>query len=111
MPESLAGPGGRHAMGARRATTLGQRQAIWERVQAGQSYRTVAAALGLSVWTVRKWARQGRRAGLAGLAPKRGRPRTGPLARCSPLVRYRVLRWKKQHPGWGAAYIAWKLGQ
>jgi transposase len=74
-------------MPATRATTIQQRQAIAELTAQGQSYQTVAQQLGLSFWSVRKWARQAKRGGLATLVSAIGRPATGPMAETDPRVR------------------------
>lgn len=96
-------------MPATRATTIQQRQAIADLTAQGQSYQAVAQQLGLSFWTVRKWARQGKRGGLAALISVMGRPATGPMAETDLRVRYVGLRLKRQHPTWGAAYILKKM--
>jgi len=98
-------------MPATRTTTIQQRQQIMELVQAGHSYAEIAQLLGLSYWTIRKWSRRTRNGELAQLVSPLGRPRYGPLAKAQPLIRYRVLRWKRQHPAWGAGYIVWRLGR
>lgn len=74
-------------MPATRATTIQQRQAIAELTAQGQSYQTVAQQLGLSFWSVRKWARQAKRGGLAALVSAIGRPVTGPMAETDPRAR------------------------
>lgn len=98
-------------MPATRPTTIQQRQRIMELVQTGHSYAESAQMLGLSYWTIRKWARRTRNGALAQLVSLIGRPRCGPLANAHPLIRYLVLRWKRQHPAWGAGYIVWRLGR
>jgi Integrase core domain/leucine-zipper of insertion element IS481 len=94
-----------------RATTLQQRQAIMEQRALGQSDRTVAQSLGLSRWTVRKWARRSRAGAPGSLVTRSGRPARGPLAAAPPLVRYWLLRLKRQHPDWGAAYVRRQAAQ
>jgi len=96
-------------MPATRATTIQQRQAIATLTAQGQSYQAVADQLTLSFWTVRKWARQAKRGGLAGLVSAMGRPATGSMAETDPRVRYVALRLKRQHPTWGAVYILKKM--
>jgi hypothetical protein len=96
-------------MPATRATTIQQRQAIATLTAEGQSYQAVAEQLNLSFWTVRKWARQAKRGGLAGLVRAMGRPASGPMAQTDPRVGYVALRLKRQHPSWGAAYILKKM--
>lgn len=98
-------------MPATRATTIQQRQRIMELVQAGHPYGEIAQMLNLSYWSIRKWAQRTHSGDLAQLVSAMGRPRRGPLAKAHPLIRYRVLRWKRQHPAWGAGYIVWRLGQ
>jgi len=82
-----------------------------ELTQTDHSYAEMAQILGLSYWTVRKWSRRTRQGALPQLVSAIGRPRRGPLAHAHPLIRYLVLRWKRQHPAWGADYIVWRLGQ
>jgi DNA-binding CsgD family transcriptional regulator len=101
----------RRTMAATRATTIQQRQAIADLTSQGQSYQAVARQLGLSLWTVRKWARRAKRGGMAGLVSVMGRPMSGPMAAIDPRVRYAALRLKRQHPTWGAAYIRKKLSE
>lgn len=98
-------------MAATRATTIQQRQAIADLTSQGQSYKAAARQLGLSFWTVRKWARRAKRGGMAGLVSVMGRPVSGPMAAIDPRVRYVALRLKCQHPTWGAAYICKKLSE
>jgi hypothetical protein len=49
-------------------TTFQERLEITEPAAAGQSDPQIAAALGCSVWTVRKWPRRGHDYGRAGLS-------------------------------------------
>ena len=58
-------------------TTFQERLAVTERATAGQSDPEIAAAVGCSVWTVRKWRRIGQRHGRKGLTSQMGRPATG----------------------------------
>ncbi len=62
-----------------RETTLEERIEIGERWEAGQTDPEIAAAMGRSVWTVRKWRRKYQREGRSGLASHMGRPPTGAL--------------------------------
>jgi len=77
----------------------------------GVSYRTVAERSGVSFWTARKWIRRARRGGLAALVTTLGRPASGPLSTCDPVVRYVALRLKRQHRTWGAVYVVKKMGE
>jgi len=98
-------------MPATRATTIQQRQEMAQLSAQGQTYQAIAVQLGVSVWTARKWIRQAKRGGLAGLVSVLGRPATGSLSDFDPLVRYVALRLKRQHPTWGAAYIVKKMSE
>ena len=49
-------------------TTFQKRLEITERAAAGQSDPDIAATLGCSVWTVRKWRRIGQQPGRQGLS-------------------------------------------
>ena len=42
----------------RPTTTVAERMAILERATAGETDAMIAAALGCSIWTIRKWRRQ-----------------------------------------------------
>jgi hypothetical protein len=96
-------------MPATRPTTLQQRQEMMQMAQAGLSYREIALQVEVSFWTARKWVRRTRAGEWAKLVSVMGRPCSGPLAHCHPLVRYLALRLKRQHPQWGAGYIVQKM--
>jgi transposase-like protein len=68
-------------------TSFQERLDITERAAAGQSDKQIAAALGCSVWTVRKWRRIGQRQGRKGLTSQMGRPTTGPLGAFPSVLR------------------------
>lgn len=84
-----------------RVTTLQERLTILERSRAGADDATIAAELGLSVWTVRKWRRRGQRQGRAGLASVMGRPKSGALSAFSSEIRQAIDAMRDEHPGWG----------
>lgn len=96
-------------MPATRPTTLQQRQEMVRLAQAGYTTQMIASQMGVSRWTARKWRRRGRSGDPAALVSAWGRPATGPLAQWPALVRYLALRWKRQHPTWGAAYVVQRL--
>ena len=98
-------------MPARQATTLVQRHEILRLAEEGHSFASIAEHMGVSFWTARKWIRRGKRVGDKNLASCYGRPASGALGACDPLLRYVALRLKKQHPKWGAAYVRKKLGE
>ena len=73
-----------------RKTTLEERIEIGERWETGQTDPEIAAAMMLSVWTVRKWRRKYQRAGRSGLVSRLGRPPTGALGQFPLELRDRV---------------------
>ena len=83
-------------------TTFQERLTITERAAAGQSDPQIAAALGCSVWTVRKWRRRGYDQGRPGLTSHMGRPTTGPLGTIPTNLRDAILHMRRTHPGWGS---------
>lgn len=98
-------------MPATQATHLQQRQEMVRLAEVGQTYQAVAGQTGVSFWTARKWIRRAKQGGLAGLVVGQGRPATGPMAALDDLMRYVALRWKRQHPTWGAAYMVKKMSE
>jgi hypothetical protein len=82
-------------------TTFQERLDITERAAAGQSDPEIAAALGCSVWTVRKWRRRGQHQGCNGLNSHMGRPTTGPLSTLPTGMRDTILQMRRTHPSWG----------
>jgi len=82
-------------------TTFQERLDITERAAAGQSDPEIAATLGCSVWTVRKWRRIGQQSGRSGLTSKMGRPATGPVSTFPSALRDAILLMRRTHPGWG----------
>ncbi len=82
-------------------TTFQERLDITERATAGQSDPAIAAALGCSVWTVRKWRLRGQQQGRTGLNSHMGRPTTGPLSTLPTGMRDAILQMRRMHPGWG----------
>lgn len=84
-----------------RRTTLTERFEISQRVQTGQPDATIAEAMGLSRFTVRKWRRTAQRQGRAGLAPRLGRPPTGALGHFPESVQQAIRQRRQTHPGWG----------
>lgn len=87
-------------------TTLADRQQIVALKKGGQSHRSVAAATGWHIETVRKVWRNFKQSAEAGLTSvKVGRPATGALSTFDPLVRYVALRLKLERPGAGPDVI------
>src|SRR2546425_608614 len=79
-------------------TTFPERLDITERAAAGQSDPEIAATLGCSVWTVRKWRRRGQHQGRTGLSSQMGRHATGPLATLPTGMRETILQMRRMHP-------------
>lgn len=90
-------------------TTFPERLDFSERAAAGQSDPEIAAALGCSVWTVRKWRRRGQHRGRSGLSSQMGRPPTGPLRKLPTGMRETILQMRRTHPGWGATTLLAEL--
>jgi transposase InsO family protein len=93
----------------RSTTTVAERVTILERASAGETDAMIAASLGCSIWTVRKWRRRGQHYGHAGLIPRRGRPATEPLGSVPQPLREAILTLRRAHPGWGATTILAEL--
>jgi Helix-turn-helix domain len=90
-------------------TTFPERLDISERAATGQSDLEIAAALGCSVWTVRKWRRRGQHQGPSGLNSQMGRPPTGPLGRLPTKMRETIVQMRRTHPGWGPTTLLAEL--
>jgi transposase InsO family protein len=85
-------------------TTLQERRAIVERAKAGACDAAIAADLGCSLWTVRKWRRIGER-GEHTMPHPVGRPPLGPLGTSPPMLVETIRRLRQTHPGWGPLTI------
>ena len=90
-------------------TSLAQRRRIVQLHQQGWGAPAIAAELGISRWTARRWAQRYQQAGEVGLAyrprrPRRDHPQTTPAA-----VRARIRELREAHPGWGARLIRRQL--
>ena len=90
-------------------TTFPERLDISERAAAGQSNSEIAAALGCSIWTVRKWRRRGQHQGRTGLSSQMGRPPKGPLSTLPTGMREAILQMRRAHPGWGPTTLLAEL--
>src|SRR5215470_16443065 len=90
-------------------TTFQERLDITERAVAGESDPEIAAALGCSVWTVRKWRRRGQQQGRTGLTSQMGRPSIGPLSTFPAGMRETILYLRRTHPGWGPTTLLVEL--
>jgi len=92
-----------------RGTTLEERIEIGERWEAGQTDPEIAAAMGRSVWTVRKWRRKYQREGRSGLVSHMGRPPTGALGQFPLEMRDAIAEMRELHSGWGPLTIRTEL--
>lgn len=84
-----------------RSTCLAERLEIVERWQAGETDREIAAAMGCSRWTVRKWRRRYQHEGRSGMASSIGRPKSGALGSFPAPLREAIEKMREAHPGWG----------
>ena len=92
-----------------RTTSLAERVEIGEQWEAGQKDPEIAAAMGLRVWTVRKWRRKYKKEGRAGLVSYMGRPSTGALGQFPLEIRDTIREMRKEHSGWGPLTIRIEL--
>lgn len=82
---------------------------IWEMARADRTDREIAAIMGLSYWTVRKWRRKAERQGRVSLCSRMGRPATGALGHFPLEVREAIREMRQAHPGWGPLTIRLEL--
>lgn len=90
-------------------TTRQERLDILTQAQAGQTDPQIAAQLGRSIWTVRKWRRKASRLGSEGLFSRMGRPSTGPLGAFPPQRADALRTLRQAHPGWGPITLRLEL--
>ncbi len=86
-------------------TTFQTRLEISEHAAAGLNDTQIAAVVGCSVWTVRKWRRRSRKRGRVGFTSHMGRPATGPVSTFPTALQEAILRLRTLHPGWGPATL------
>ena len=82
-------------------TTFQERILISELAEVGHTDPEIAAYLGCSVWTVRKWRRVFEHKGRDGLTTQMGRPTTGVLSTMPHELRTKLRTLREAHPGWG----------
>jgi transposase InsO family protein len=93
-----------------RTTTHARRLEVVERHLAGESLSSIASALQLNPYTVRKFWRLYQQHGWAALVPlPPGPPCRGPLATAHPRLKYVLLRLKRVHRGWGVDKLRLEL--
>jgi transposase-like protein len=89
-------------MAARAPLTLAEKQRLYAAKIQGRSLPSIAAELGCSPETARKWWRVARDHGRAAFhQARRGRSATGVLSRFPPAVTQQALALKRAHPTWG----------
>jgi hypothetical protein len=86
-------------------TTFQTRLEITEYATTGLNDTQIAAAVGCSVWTVRKWRRRWLKLGRVGLRSQMGRPATGLVSTFPHELQDAILRLRTLHPGWGPATL------
>ena len=99
-------------MAARAPLTLAEKERLYAEKLRGRSLSTIAAELGCSRETARKWWRIARDHGRAAFQhPRRGRAATGVLSRFAPALTSRALTLKRDHPSWGPDRVQSELGR
>jgi transposase-like protein len=97
-------------MSGRPPLTLAEKERIYLDKLRGLSIPEIAAALGCSGSTVRKWWRYARDHGRTGLQTTHpGRPATGLFSRFAPQVTIRALALKREHRRWGPKRVLVEL--
>jgi transposase len=86
-------------------TTFQMRLEISEHAAAGLKDPQIAAAVGCSVWTVRKWRRRATQQGRVGLSSHMGRPARGPMSTFPKEAKEAILHLRHLHPVWGPATL------
>jgi len=98
-------------MGYRRSTQR-ERIEIVRQHEQGESLNRIALRMGFNRYTVRYWWRRYREGGLAALqSTLTVSPRPGILSHFHPLVKYVLLRLKREHPHWGPDVLLYVLRQ
>ncbi len=99
-------------MATRAPLTLLEKEQIYAAKIRGRPLPAIAAEVGCSPETARKWWRVARDHGRAAFhQPRRGRAATGVLSRFPPALTYRALALKRAHRAWGPDRILSELGQ
>jgi transposase-like protein len=97
-------------MTARAPLSLAEKEWLYAEKVRGRSLSAIAADLGCSQQTARKWWRFARDQGRTAFQhSRRGRAATGVLSRFSPAVTSRALSLKREHPRWGPDRVLGEL--
>jgi transposase-like protein len=83
-------------------TTIAERNEFVDLKLAGNTIAEIAEKTGWTFYCVRYWWRQFREGGREALAPEDKRKQRGLMSKFPGVVRFAMLRIKKEHPGWGA---------
>lgn len=83
-------------------TTIAERNEFIDLKLSGNTLAEIAEQTGWSYYCVRYWWRQYRKGGREFLAPEDKRKQRGKLSKYPGVVRFTLLRIKKEHPKWGA---------
>ena len=92
-------------------TLLAERIDILESSEAGEETWRISRRLGWRKSTIRKWRNRGRQLGRVGLVSPMGRPERGALSSFPEEVLTTLLRWRREHPGWGPVTLGKELEQ
>lgn len=99
-------------MANRPPLSAADREQIYRAKLRGSTLPEIAAEMGCSVETARKWWRRAREHGRVALASShRGRPATGILSQFAPTLIAQALSLKRANPRWGAARVRVELQQ
>jgi hypothetical protein len=94
-----------------RCTSYAERVRIQTLAQSGATDAQIAAVVGWSQRTVRKWRRRAQRDTPDALASLLGRPANGSLSTFPHVVVEHLTVWRTQHPGWGPATLRAELAR
>ena len=92
-----------------RQTKYATRERIRELAKAGYTDREIAAMVGWSQETVKKWRRRAEHQGKEGLKSHLGRPAKGALSSFPAEIPRLIRHWRLSHPGWGAKTLRVEL--
>jgi len=85
-------------------------EAVLGVIRDGLRVTEVAEAIGVGRQTVHVWLARYEAEGLSGLEERSHRPKASPL-QMPAAIEARVLELRRQHPGWGPARLAHRLGK
>jgi hypothetical protein len=83
-------------------TTIAERNEFVDLKLTGNTIAKISKKTGWSFYCVRHWWRRFREGGREALAPEEKRKQRSVMSKFPGVVRFAMLRIKKEHPGWGA---------